>query len=188
MPSSDLIDMAEKRAALADVLSSQAADAFGEDFHVIQRPLSIQLEMRSRMDRLSFMQNDAKEIRLMEVYWFGPEDADQVEGTAGAGSLKVEGNRQYGQPDRFRVVLHYGYDEDGATYQPFEDLLTQQRPQRGLLRLVGEEPAIETDDGAVFYMSTAQNVSVPPVPRPLTGDGDERAHYAEFAVICTDQG
>lgn len=184
----ELVDMPTKRAALADVLTSQALSAFGEDFALIERPLSIQLNMKNRLDRLDIIQNDQGQTRLMEVYWFGPEDAETVEGTTGAGSLKVEGNRQFGQPDRFRVVLHYGYDEDGSTYQPFEALLTQQGPDRGLLRLIAEEPAVETDAGEVFYISTPQNVSVPPVPRPLTGSGDERAHYAEFAVICTDQG
>lgn len=180
--------MPDKRAALADVLTSQASSAFGEDFSLIERPLSIQLNMKTRLDRLEIMQNPADEIRLMEVYWFGPEDAETVEGTTGAGSLKVDGNRQYGQPDRFRVVLHYGYNEDGTTYAPFEKLLTQQTPDRGLLRLVAEEAAIETDKGEIFYMSTPQNVSVPPVPRPLTDSTNDRAHYAEFAVICTDQG
>jgi|APHM01.1.fsa_nt_gi hypothetical protein len=186
MTSDELVGAIPKRAALADVLSEHAADAFGEDLNVIETPLRVQLNLRSRRDRLDIMRNDAGDVRLLEVYYFGPEDADTASGTTGSGSLKVEGNRQFGQPDRFRVILHYGFG-DGDTYDAFYALLQQQRPERGLYRLLAEVPAIETDGGRLVSVSTPQTPSVPPVPRPLEDTGDERAHYAEFDVIVTDQ-
>jgi hypothetical protein len=185
MSSEELVGAIPKREALAGVLSEHAADAFGEDLAVIQTPLRVQLNLRSRRDRQEILTNRSGEVRLLEVYYFGPEDADTVAEATGTGSLTVEGNRQFGQADRFRVILHYGFGE-GDTYDDFYGLLQQQRPERGLYRLLAEVPAIETDEGRLVYVSTPQTPSVPPVPRPLEDGGQERAHYAEFEVIMTD--
>jgi hypothetical protein len=180
----ELVSVPQKETALASFLEG-VFDAFGENFRVYTNPRPLQLDFTARIERSEFMENDAGEIRMCEVYWEGWTQGSGPE--RGGGTRQTLDGAQYGTAHVFRIVLHYGLDRENpdASYDAFKALLTAHEPNKGILPTIGETPALDVA-GETVSMGYASEGVVPPIPRPLDDSGEDRAHYLDFSVVMQD--
>lgn len=164
----------------------------GEDFVFYTDPITPMLNMENRMTRRDISENANGDIRHMEVFIDGTEDAFETPVGGGAQGLLRSDGKQMGAVDNFRVIVWYGLGFDANdeinTFGNWWDLLTGYNPF-GIFPTIREQRQLicpYQGENRTGILSTVRNPTIPPVPRPVVGSGGEYAHYAEFMVSITD--
>ena len=190
MPAFERIPPKVKRDALRDELEVVTSN-HGEEYVFYTEPTTKMLTLENRLTRMDIQENSQGEIRHAVVYYDGPEDLFQTPVGDIDALLRSEG-KQMGSVDNFRVIMWHGISHgpsgDIESYGPWLDLLTGYNPM-GIFPTVRETRALSCTyqgEDRTAIMSTVRQPTVPRVPRPTLGSGDEHAHYAEFTVSITD--
>jgi len=190
MPDFERIPPKVKRDTLRDEIEVVTSN-HGEEYVFYTEPITKMLTLENRLTRRDIQENSSGEIRHMEVYFDGPEDVFQTPVGGIDALLRGEGE-QMGSVDRFRVIMWHGLSHGPGgsidSYEPWLDLLTGYNPM-GIFPMIRETRNLRCsyqNETRTAILSTVREPTVPRVPRPTMGSGDEHAHYAEFTVSITD--